>query len=184
MESFIQTHRGIRVSLLDPQPEDIFIEDIAWSLARQCRFGGHCNTFYSVAQHSLMVSDILFSKIGSCESARAGLLHDAAEAYIIDLPSPVKALLPEYKEIEHRFQKVIETVFDLEDVSHIVRHRVKEADVIALATEARDLMANTEDWQILQGVKPDPLKIQVTSPRVAEAMFIDRFLELNASSGA
>ncbi len=76
---FIQTLTGRRVNPLDAAPEDIDPEDIAGALANICRFGGHCNAFYSVAQHSVIVCDLLAERGATPDELLAALLHDAAE---------------------------------------------------------------------------------------------------------
>lgn len=181
MEKFIQTVSGRRLSLLDPDPNDITLEDISYSLARQCRFGGHCKSFYSVAQHSVLVSTILEERperdeYNSWDIFMQGLLHDASEAYVVDVPSPLKALIPEYKLLECGFEEAIRIKFGLGQKSPWV----KQADVIALATEAKQLMVRTMDWQILRGVKPDPRKIVPLSPVDAETAFVRHFYFLKA----
>ena len=82
---WIQTFTGRAFYVLDPRPEDVDIEDIAHALSMQCRFAGHCREFYSVAQHSVTASWLV-----PPEDALWGLLHDAAEAYVVDLPRPIK----------------------------------------------------------------------------------------------
>ena len=177
METFIQTHSGYRVSLLDPDPDDINIEDIAWSLAHQCRFGGHCKQFYSVAEHSMLVADLLPRDLKF-----EGLLHDAAEAYILDLPSPLKQLLPEYKSIENKFTFAIREAFGLGPEESRIKMMIKQADIIALATEARDLMRNTEDWEILQDVKPRDGSVLAMPSFNAYTLFIEMFTELKPNA--
>ena len=101
LDGFIGTFSGLRFWPLDPNPEKILIADIAHALAHQCRFGGHASKFYSVAEHSVHVSKLCLP-----EHALWGLLHDASEAYLVDLPRPLK-LLPEfapYREAERRLQ--------------------------------------------------------------------------------
>ena len=82
---WIQTMSGVIFYPLDPRPEEIRIEDIAHALSHQCRFAGHCREFYSVAEHSVRVSRELPQ-----EFMLWGLLHDASEAYLVDLPRPIK----------------------------------------------------------------------------------------------
>src|ERR1019366_9954250 len=82
----IRTYSGVRFKPLDPDPA-VGISDIAHALANQCRFGGHSSAFYSVAQHSVRVSEIC-----AAEDALWGLLHDASEAYLVDVPAPLKQL--------------------------------------------------------------------------------------------
>jgi hypothetical protein len=105
------TISGRRIDLRRPRPEDICIEDIAHALARQCRFAGHVLEHYSVAQHSMIVSVL-------CDPVDAlwGLLHDAAEAYISDLPYPVKSfrgIAAPYQALETRVQHAICRKFGL-----------------------------------------------------------------------
>lgn len=98
----IRTYSGRFVNVFEPTPEMICIEDIAHGLSRQCRFGGHLEQYYSVAQHSINCSSLV-----SSSQAKAALLHDATEAYMSDIPSPIKARMPEYKAIEHGLMVVI-----------------------------------------------------------------------------
>src|SRR5665647_1805094 len=106
----ITTLSGIRFWPLLPNPGDILVEDIAHALAHQCRFGGHASKFYSVAEHSVHVSELC-----PVQDALWGLLHDASEAYLIDLPRPLK-LLPEfapYREAERQLQRAVAARFGL-----------------------------------------------------------------------
>lgn len=171
MEYFIQTHSGIRVPLLDPKPEHILIEDIAWALSMQCRYAGHCKQFYSVAEHSILVADIVPPSLKF-----EALLHDAAEAYILDLPSPLKALLRGYKAIEYQFEVAIREAFGLGEELPLRKKSIKTADYIAMATEVRHLMRGAEDWEKLKGVEPHG-SILAMPPFNAYTMFIEKFTE-------
>lgn len=95
--TIINTFSGIEFDLLNPNPNDIDIEDIAHELSMLCRFNGHCKEFYSVAEHSVYVSYEIDE-----EFALIGLLHDAAEAYLGDVPTPLKKLLPEFKRADNQ----------------------------------------------------------------------------------
>lgn len=120
----ITTWTGQSINLLDPDPDTIIIEDIAWSLSHLCRFTGHTSVPFSVAEHSINVSNN-FSDL-----ALEGLLHDAQEAYIGDVSSPLKSLLPEYKKIEKKFESVIRKKFGLttdEDSWRLIKEADKEA---------------------------------------------------------
>lgn len=171
------TDRGIFLSLAsgrpfypeDPRVEDFTIEDIAHGLSNLCRYGGHCSDFYSVAQHSVLVSHHVHP-----ENALWGLLHDASEGLgLVDLPRPVKALLPDYHRLEKKVMAVIAKKFSL---TPSVPSEVKEVDEIVLATEKRDLMPPGLDW----GPLPDPLPEEIVpyTPQEAEMEFLDRFYEL------
>ena len=87
---YIQTVSGRRVNPLDPSPDDIDVHDIAVALSNQCRFGGHTRRYYSVAQHACIVSDQMLERGADAQDALWGLLHDASEAYLVDLPHPLK----------------------------------------------------------------------------------------------
>lgn len=97
------------VNLVNPDPETIFIEDIACALAKQCRFTGHVPEFYSVAQHSTNCAQ----RFKDPELQLCALLHDASEAYLGDVSRPLKQLLPEYKKLEEKFEKAISKRFGL-----------------------------------------------------------------------
>lgn len=144
---WITTYTGKKFHFLDPQPEEIDIVDIAHALSLNCRFTGQCKEFYSVAQHSIMVAEIVPQ-----EYKLHALLHDASEAYMPDLPRPMKAEIPKFKEIE---KLILNSIFDKFLKNAQYDHTIiKMADNILLATEARDLMTNMDDWAAL----PEPLK--------------------------
>ena len=165
---WITTWSGKKFHFLDPQPEEIDIRDIAHALSLTCRFAGQCKTFYSVAEHSIKVAEIVPE-----EYRLHALLHDASEAYLPDIPRPMKAELPEFKKMEATILMAIWGKFkpDWNDGGLIT---YKAADNILLATEARDLMDNTNDWATLPPALPKvivPMK-----SRDAEALFLVRFL--------
>lgn len=132
---WLQTYSGLAFFPLAPHPDQVAIEDIAHALSLQCRFGGHTQVFYSVAQHSVLVSRSV-----PPADALWGLLHDAAEAYLVDLPRPLKhhsVLGYEYRKIEARVMRAISERFGLpaDEPSS-----VKIAERRLLATERRDLL--------------------------------------------
>lgn len=169
--AWIQTFSGRRFNPTDPNPDAIVIQDIAHALSMQCRFSGHCQEFYSVAQHSVYVSHIC-----NTEDALWGLLHDASETYLVDIPRPLKhsGKFGAYIEMESVMQLAICQRFGLDPVEP---PSVKVADKILLATEARDLMGELHcSWR--QSKEPLPFKIESWSPKEAEAKFLDRFSKL------
>lgn len=169
---WIQTYSGKKFFPMDPRVEDIELEDIAHALSNTCRFTGHCKKgFYSVAQHSVLVSYICKK-----ENALYGLLHDASEAYLVDLAKPVKKL-PEFQIFRDLEAKVMEAVCTKFGLPIVEPKDVKEADTIMLATEARDLMAPLHpDWK--QPAKPLPFKIEPINPEEAKKLFLDRYRDL------
>mgnify|MGYP005850916999 FL=1 len=161
--SWIQTYTGRMFWPMRPRVEDLDIRDIAHSLAMQCRFNGHCRVFYSVAEHCVRVSRILPQEL-----AAWGLLHDAAEAYMSDLPRPVKQSLPEFAAAEERLLQVVADRFGL---AWPIPQAVWQADDALLATEARDLMAPPpKSWGL--SVPPLPAPIVPVSTGQAEEMFL------------
>lgn len=107
-DRYISTFSGKMFHPFDPRPDQIDIRDIAHGLSLLCRFSGQCPDFYSVAEHSIYVANRLPEDL-----KLAGLLHDASEAYLADLPRPVKVGLPEYKTIEMNVEAVIAEKFGL-----------------------------------------------------------------------
>lgn len=165
---YISTYLGNRFYPLRGKIESINIEDIAHGLAYQCRFNGQTNAFYSVAQHSLLVASMLPDSL-----KLAGLLHDAAEAYIGDMVKPLKGFIPEFEKIEKQVTSEINRFFHLADIHY---REIKEADLILLAMEKRDLMPNsTEPWKAISGYAPLDEKIVPMYPEEAKAAFLIAF---------
>jgi len=166
----IQLRSGRYFDLLNPDPALINISDIAHSLSNLCRFTGHVVEYFSVAQHSVFVSQIVPK-----EYALEGLLHDAAEAYVGDMASPLKALLPDYKTIECRVEEAIAKAFNIQ----IGLRCIKQADLVMLATERSELMPPSEDdWPCLEGIEPLTLYIQPQQPYDACRAFLDRYYQI------
>jgi 5'-deoxynucleotidase YfbR-like HD superfamily hydrolase len=126
----IRTYSGQYVNVFDPDPATILIEDIAHALSNQCRYSGHLKHFYSVGQHSLYCS-----KLAPQHLKLAMLLHDASEAYLVDMPSPVKRKLPDYKKVEAKLMHVIATKFGFLKEWENMHDAMKRIDRAALETE-------------------------------------------------
>jgi hypothetical protein len=173
LDGYIGTFSGIHFWPLLPNPDDIVIEDIAHALAHQCRFGGHASKFYSVAEHSVHVSELCLP-----EHALWGLLHDASEAYLVDLPRPLKQL-PEfapYREAERRLQRAVAVRFGLPPYQPA---SVTEADDTMLWIEARSLLGSAA-VEVVRDERP-PFEITDPLPPVeAERLFLSRYKELTA----
>ena len=174
---WIQVYTGGKFYPEDPQPEDIYIEDIAHALSLQCRFGGHCESFYSVAQHSYTVSNLLPQ-----EYKLWGLLHDAAEAYYMDIPRPIKPLLPEYLRLEKLCEQTIAKTFDL---PYPIPPIVKYVDSVLLKLEHQIFIKNHHiwavdeieinlDWLVDSGLEHSPIE-HAWTPGEAEQRFLHRY---------
>jgi len=171
----LTTFTGRNVDVLNLRSEDICLEDIAHSLALTCRFGGHSKQFYSVAEHSVRVS-YLYKDVNV--DPRYLLLHDAAEAYLVDVPRPVKQKIPQFKKIEN---VIIDTIMSryvgderwmLRETSKLNFDRIKLADNIMLVTEVRDLMSDSCD--VLLDVDELVERIVPWTWEQAEDMFLVR----------
>lgn len=163
---------------LDPRLGDIQIDDIAWALSMLCRYGGHVKRFYSVAEHCVMVSRIV-----PPEFALWALLHDATEAYLVDLPRPIKHCMPDYKKHEQRLERVIAERFNL---PWPMPAEVKDADTRMLLVERDQLLAASRlAWGYPQAhtttlaVGPlAPPRLECWKPGEARLEFLQRFDEL------
>ena len=163
---WILTHTGTKFHPLSPDPETIHIKDIAHSLSLQCRFNGHCHEFYSVAEHSVRLSQIV-----APELALWGLLHDAGEAYFSDLPRPIKNQFPRFRELEDALVAIIMKKYGLQPEMPAA---IKKADDIMLITELRDIMP-ASPVPIEMNVEPLPDLIIPWPAETAERRFLERF---------
>lgn len=170
------TASGVRFFPCDPRPEEIFIRDIAHALSIENRFGGHLPEPYSVASHCVLASSIVAFMGGSLEEQKWALLHDAAEAYVKDIPRPLKRALGEtYRQIEKRVQACIAERFGLMSEMPPI---VKLADELCLSIERRDLflVSHAHFWA-LGGEDKDlpPFSTCFVPWMFAERSFLARF---------
>ena len=158
---------------LNPKLEDINLLDICHALGNQCRFTGHTWEFYSVAEHSCRVHDILPDEL-----KLAGLLHDASEAFLMDLARPVKEQesMEFFRKAEDKIMYLMAIKFGF---SYPFESEIKKADKILLNTEYRDLMTKNELRESdFNGVEPLASRIHPWTPVAGKYGMIDRLERL------
>lgn len=166
---FMQTFTGRKFWPLDPKPDEIHIEDIAHALANQCRYGGHCERFYSVAEHSVLMARTFARR----DVALWALLHDAAEAYVADVPRPLKKHLAGYKDAE---AKVMAAVCEKFGLAPEMPLEVKAADEDILGDEICQNM-RPMDWHA-DYTNPLGVTLQFWEPERAEDEFLLAYWDL------
>ena len=183
--SWSQTFSGVAFTPLDPRPEDVRLEDIAHHLSLQCRFAGATRRFYSVAEHSVLVSRVVPQEGGL---PLAALLHDAAEAYLVDIPTPIKRHLYSASDmgvesinmLEFRIQTAIADALGVE--TRFTDARIKAADLAVLMAEARKLMGpSPRPWDI--DAEPADVTILGLDHGLAEELFLHRYGECRRLAG-
>ena len=162
--SWIQTYTGKQFFPFNPDKESIDIEDIAHALSNICRYTGHSKYFYSVAEHSVYVSRLLNKKY-----SLAGLLHDAAEAYLSDVARPIKPYLKLFNETEDKLLDIIFQKFSLDNIKE-VWNNINYCDLQILALERNILMESKHDWQI-DNVELPTIEIKCLQPQEARLFF-------------
>lgn len=166
---WMQTYTGRQFFVMDPRPQDVDIHDIAHALSMLCRYNGHVNRFYSVAEHCVLVSRLV-----PPEEALWGLLHDATEAYMGDMVRPLKNHMPSYREAEDVVMLAIAEHFGLPDTMPV---GVKTADTRLLLDERDALLGPPPaEWDV-DGA-PYGVTIEAWSPAEAKAQYLSRFKEL------
>lgn len=169
---WMQTRSGGRFYPLDPRAADVKPSDIAHALSLLCRYGGHVERFYSVAEHCVLMSEAV-----APEHALAALLHDATEAYVVDVPRPLKRVLAGYREIEDRVWLAIAERFG---VPPVIPAGVHLADDRILLTEREALMPRAERgaWSQDGMMRPLPVTITGWPPEIAEQRYLTRLAVL------
>lgn len=167
---WMQTFTGKAFYPLEPEFSTIDIVDIAHALSLQCRFGGHCKSFYSVAEHCVLISHAVPQ-----EYALWGLLHDATEAYLVDLPRPIKKSMPDYVKAEKNLMTYICRHFKLSEEEP---KEVKDADKRIIYNERKLLGKSDIEWSNIGEPLPN-VEVIGLMPELAEYNFMCRFDDLN-----
>ena len=172
----IITSTGLYFDYGNPLPEQINIKDIAKSLSNTCRYGGHCD-FYSVAEHSVNCV-ILANNEGLGHGILMHILmHDAQEAYIGDMPKPLKIMMPEFQRLEEWIEKAVRSKFD---ISNDYEKIIKKFDLQMLKAEKRYLFPDDKElWFGFDLIEDVNIEINCLSPSEAEKRFIGAFNQLS-----
>ena len=170
---WMEVYQGGQFWPMDPRPGEVDIIDIAHSLSMQCRYAGHSLRYFSVAEHSVLIAQWLLDN-GHPGAALHGLLHDAPEAYLVDVPRPVKPFLSGYREAEARVWAAIAQRFD---ISPDIPGAVHSADNRILVDESSQNMAPcVVPWNLPHF--PLGVTLQFWEPARAEAEFLTMFNRL------
>jgi len=171
---WIETFTGKQFWPLDPRPEDVGIEDIAHALSLTCRFNGHCKHFYSVAHHSVLCCRLASLKGYDYRIRLLALLHDASEAYVTDIPRPMKPFINGYRDMEKRVQEVIYRALSIEHPTAEEMLMVKELDRTLLTIEGKQIMS-LDVWGNLPYPPDDRIKIDEIRPQLVEKAFLAKY---------
>lgn len=158
--------------VLNFKPEDVRIEEIAASLSRICRWGGRCKQFYSVAEHSVFVS-----QQSDPPYRLQGLIHDATEAFVGDMVRPIKELLPMYQAIENSVWQAIATKFGVDPVIHPSVHKADDAVLVAEWYQLMESPFGVPQW-VYDLPPAAKITVQGLPPKVAEKQFMKVFNQL------
>ena len=186
---FIDTASGVRLDLDDPRPENIRIEDVAGGLSKVCRFAAQAREYYSVAQHALLVRRLVVES-GHSELALAALHHDSHEAYLCDIPKPLKEKISAATDVYDQTCAVLDLAiaeafgFELAEEGSREKDAIKSADNRAFLMEAARLLPDSsealrQDLELREGkfVGLAPLD-KPLPPAEAEAEFLQAHLAL------
>jgi len=168
--SFVTTYSGSKFFIDQCNIEDIKMEDIAHALSMNCRFNGHLKKFYSVAEHSILVSRLVPKKY-----ALEGLLHDITEAFLPDMPRPFKSMINGFAEYENKLHQKIAECYNL---LYPLPDEVKYIDKNIVRDEAEVLYKEVPDWvEFYDNVCPH-WKIYGFTPYNAKRYFLARYEDL------
>ena len=173
ISEWIETYTGRQFEYISESIDAINIEDISHALSNLCRFAGNCHEFYSVAQHSYIVSQYVSPK-----NKLQALLHDATETYISDIPAPFKRMFPEVKKIEN---DICKRIFKKFNINYPISQEVKLIDIRLLLAERKYLFNHkyNHDWGFDVSALDINLKqFGIWSPLLAEKKFKENFKQL------
>lgn len=173
---WMQTFTGRPFWPADPRATEIDIRDIAHALSMQCRYAGHCTQFYSVAEHCVLLANAI------PEQKLWALLHDASEAYLVDVPRPVKPSLTGYDVLEDAIMLQVAARFDLKPFT--IPRIVKDYDFRMLVDEKAQNMKDGPHWGSIDGLEPVGVRLRFWDPGEAERRFLWMFEDLTGKDAS
>jgi hypothetical protein len=166
--TWIETFSGHKLDVFNINQEAIDIVDIAHALSMACRFNGHLKKFLSVAEHSIIVASMVEES-----HQLAALLHDSAEAYITDVPRPIKQMLPAINDLDAALTKA---VFEKYGCEYPIHEEIRAVDRELCLAEARDSNMDVDSWtETYAYLEHTPFH---WSPVEAEKYFLKMFHEM------
>lgn len=175
--AWIWSKDGKKLSLIHLKPSDVEIDEIAHSLSNTCRFGGHCREYYSVAEHCVIMANIMEEQGFSKDEQLGALLHDASEYILTDVPRPFKPMMPEYNRYETYIMEVVEKKFGVD--CHTPE--IKELDNRMVGSEARALFKNPTwvlEWPYPEIPDFQQVHLACLDPKAAYFAFMLKYKEL------
>lgn len=173
---YIETYSGKKFYPLNPFNSEIDIIDIAHALSLLCRYNGHTKVFYSVAEHSILLSEYTEKILKrNPRDVQFALLHDAGEAYTSDIPTPLKKELPEFKNMESVIDAAVLYHFNLPSAKP---NWLKDIDTRIIRDERMTFMSRSNNIWFVDELKPLDIKFKFMTPEIAEFIFLEEFSRL------
>lgn len=166
---YIGTFTNKKFHFMNPSVDEVCIEDIAQALSMNCRYSGHVKQFYSVAEHSCLLADLVWHQTNDIFQAFDTLLHDASEAYLTDVPRPIKPHLINYMDIEAKAERVIQQALGCRPMNDLIKH----IDTHVCGTEAKQLFKTVPTW--CDDYDHIDITVQGWMPDRARSEFMERY---------
>lgn len=171
-EPYMEVYDGSQFTVGSVEENEYRINTIAHSLSNICRYGGHSKKFYSVAEHSIIMADHVYDTTGDKVLAYEALMHDAAEAYMGDIPRPLKYRLPDYLDTLAKVEKSIAEKFNF---PYPTSKSIKELDARMIKTERKQVMRPSGNKWFHDSLEPLNIRVHFQTPVEAKECFLDAY---------
>lgn len=170
--NYIETFTNKQYHFMNPSVSEVCIEDISQALSMSCRYSGHVKSFYSVAEHCCIISDKILDLTGDKSQAYDALMHDASEAYLNDIPRPIKPHLDNYLSIEGMAERCIQKALHCNPMNNLIA----ELDKNIVRDEAVQLFNSIPSW--VNDYESIGITVLSLTPEDAKREFLSRFERL------